>query len=212
MKNSRGSDLNFPTAVTPPAMPSRISDSEVSDLMELLCDSAGERGYQRHGRGRGACSITSVDRFGKNVGEENGQNERNCSSENIPGSTHSGNSSNASHMQLCTSGSTLTSARSPQRRMYWTGEPSKFCHFCSQKIHTHKGKLVCQRMKMGFCRKIVCEGCVNRNGWDFQYLSSRNEEWLCPHCAGICPRNAQCHIYNRVNSKRRQEKMGSKTE
>lgn len=89
------------------------------------------------------------------------------------------------------------------RRTYWTPEPSRFCHVCSQKPRKNRRYAVCSLMSRGHCRKIVCERCIELEGWDFDFIRRNAETWLCPHCAGICPRRSQCHVYARVNAQRK---------
>lgn len=81
--------------------------------------------------------------------------------------------------------------------------PSRFCHICSRMPRRGQGHAVCRRMADGLCRKIVCEQCVRDLGWNFEEISVSPSTWLCPHCAGSCPERSQCHIYNRINARRK---------
>lgn len=38
---------------------------------------------------------------------------------------------------------------------------------------------------------------MSEQGW------ASGPDWVCPHCAGDCPKRSQCHIYNRINARRR---------
>lgn len=93
-------------------------------------------------------------------------------------------------------------------RTYFAAKPSKYCHICAQTRRKNQGVLVCMRNKEGRCRKMVCERCLRRFGYDYDTLKNNASEWLCPHCDDVCPKVSQCHIYNRINSKR--QKVRSK--
>lgn len=80
---------------------------------------------------------------------------------------------------------------------------SRFCHICSRMPRRGQGSAVCRNMNQGLCRKIVCERCIVEQGWDYNAVTENPEAWLCPHCAGICPARSQCHIYNRINARRK---------
>jgi hypothetical protein len=80
---------------------------------------------------------------------------------------------------------------------------SRFCHICSRMPRRGQGAAVCKNMAKGLCRKIVCERCIVDNGWNYAAIKSNVNSWLCPHCAGLCPARSQCHIYNRINARRK---------
>ncbi|PXF40576.1 hypothetical protein BWQ96_09715 [Gracilariopsis chorda] len=80
---------------------------------------------------------------------------------------------------------------------------SRFCHICSRMPRKGQGSATCRRMREGYCRKIVCEQCIREQGWDYDAISANPDQWLCPHCAEICPPRSQCHIYNRINARRK---------
>lgn len=80
---------------------------------------------------------------------------------------------------------------------------SRFCHICSRMPRKGQGKAVCCKMQEGLCRKIVCEQCIREQGWDFNSIQANMSTWQCPHCAGVCPPRSQCHIYNRINARRK---------
>eukprot|EP00178_Gracilaria_changii_P023747 TRINITY_DN71796_c0_g1_i1.p1 TRINITY_DN71796_c0_g1~~TRINITY_DN71796_c0_g1_i1.p1 ORF type:complete len:328 (-),score=45.35 TRINITY_DN71796_c0_g1_i1:140-1048(-) len=85
---------------------------------------------------------------------------------------------------------------------------SRFCHICSRMPRKGQGSATCRRMREGYCRKIVCEQCIREQGWDYDTIAQNPNDWLCPHCAEICPPRSQCHIYNRINARRK--KVGQK--
>lgn len=80
---------------------------------------------------------------------------------------------------------------------------SRFCHICSRMPRKGQGSVTCRRMAEGLCRKIVCEQCMIEQGWDFLGMKQDEDKWLCPHCQGSCPPRSQCHIYRRVNARRK---------
>jgi hypothetical protein len=80
---------------------------------------------------------------------------------------------------------------------------SRFCHICSRMPRRGQGAAVCRNMEKGLCRKIVCERCIVDNGWNYDMIKSNSSSWLCPHCSGLCPSRSQCHIYNRINARRK---------
>ena len=84
---------------------------------------------------------------------------------------------------------------------------SRFCHICSRMPRRGQGSLTCRRMGEGLCRKIVCEQCLREQGWCYEEIIKNPSTWLCPHCADVCPPRSQCHIYNRINARRK--KVGS---
>ena len=91
-----------------------------------------------------------------------------------------------------------------RERTDFTRKASQFCHICSQKPSKKMGgKAVCSRFREGRCRKMVCEKCLRRHGWDFDAIARNPGSWVCPHCENSCPTRSQCYIYNRVNAKRR---------
>lgn len=80
---------------------------------------------------------------------------------------------------------------------------------------------VCSKIEDGLCRKVVCEFCFDKYGWDrtvlddvkrakeqaknggeVQPLKGRKRRWQCPHCLGICVAKAQCNTYGKTNYKR----------
>lgn len=96
-----------------------------------------------------------------------------------------------------------TTARKP--KTYAKPVASRFCHICSRMPRRGQSAAVCLNMKRGLCRKIVCERCIVEQGWDLASTRAGVEAgtWLCPHCAGVCPPRSQCHIYNRINARRK---------
>lgn len=46
---------------------------------------------------------------------------------------------------------------------------------------------------------------MREQGWDYDAVALRGAAWLCPHCADVCPARSQCHIYNRINARRKRD-------
>lgn len=85
---------------------------------------------------------------------------------------------------------------------------SKFCHVCAR-TRTSRKMRCSNLMTEVKCRKAVCEPCFEDMNWDFEKAAKAPKLWLCPHCTGLCPqiRKARCHIYKRVNRRRREAKV-----
>lgn len=94
-----------------------------------------------------------------------------------------------------------------RRRTYMNCTPSRYCHICAQIPRPNQGRAPCMLARTGRCRKLFCERCLRRFGWDFEEIERNLDSWLCPHCEEVCPKVSQCHIYNRVNSKREGRKL-----
>lgn len=95
------------------------------------------------------------------------------------------------------------SSRASTKR-YKSAAPSRFCHVCGRKAANTR-VAACGRLARGLCRKVVCELCFAKHGWQAAGLLARpapDPRWLCPHCAGTCPPKAQCGTYTRTNYKR----------
>jgi len=98
-------------------------------------------------------------------------------------------------------------------KQYKRPTPSKFCHVCGRKSH-NVTVAVCARIEDGMCRKVVCEFCFDKYGWDRSVLDQagakagvvlggvRTSRWTCTHCRGRCVAKAQCNTYGRTNYKR----------
>lgn len=83
--------------------------------------------------------------------------------------------------------------------------PAQFCHLCWRS--TRKVKVaVCGNILNLACRKVICEKCFGKRGWDFAAALSGNNKWICTHCKGECPSKAQCYVYSRTNERRRQQR------
>lgn len=90
--------------------------------------------------------------------------------------------------------------------------PSRFCHVCGRKGGDGAGKLaICGRIQKAECRKVVCEICLGKHGWNVSALRTNCAEkaisdidgsWQCPHCDNACGEYAQCATYRRTNHKR----------
>lgn len=93
-------------------------------------------------------------------------------------------------------------------RTYAQAVPSQHCHICSRRPTDVSPHAVCGNLLRGRCRKTVCEKCFHQFGWDLRAARGPNKaEWLCPHCQGVCPRRAQCYIYDRTSARRREKKI-----
>lgn len=101
--------------------------------------------------------------------------------------------------------SRISKSRKTARKPKTYSKPvaSRFCHICSRMPRRGQGSAVCKRISEGLCRKIVCEQCIREQGWDYESIKNDKNGWLCPHCADICPSRSQCHIYNRINARRK---------
>lgn len=101
--------------------------------------------------------------------------------------------------------SRISKSRKATRKPKTYSKPvaSRFCHICSRMPRRGQGSAICKRISEGLCRKIVCEQCIREQGWDFDAIKKDHSGWLCPHCADICPSRSQCHIYNRINARRK---------
>jgi len=99
------------------------------------------------------------------------------------------------------------SGKKPERRKkkYFRPEPSRFCHICyrTNKLVRH---VVCSNIAEGYCRKVICEKCIEIHGqiynWDAEKIFENASEFLCSHCLNMCPDTAQCASYNRSNRRR----------
>lgn len=82
--------------------------------------------------------------------------------------------------------------------------PSRFCHICSRTPKNVR-LAVCGKIRLGTCRKVVCEKCFGIYGYgDFaKAYDTSKTEWMCPHCQGGCPARAQCGTYQRINDQLR---------
>lgn len=101
--------------------------------------------------------------------------------------------------------SRISKSRKTTRKPKTYSKPvaSRFCHICSRMPRRGQGSAICKRISEGLCRKIVCEQCIREQGWDYETIKKDQSGWLCPHCADICPSRSQCHIYNRINARRK---------
>jgi len=89
---------------------------------------------------------------------------------------------------------------------------SKYCHICSRKTE-RVDALGCNRISASpGCCKLVCKVCfVSASSAgaaaaeaSFAALKQTEELFTCSHCTKSCPGNARCHVYSKVNEKRRQ--------
>lgn len=100
-------------------------------------------------------------------------------------------------------------------KTYARAVASQFCHICSRRPRRGHRVLTCRRLQQGMCRKIVCERCAVEEGWSLDNASSsdlQSQDWLCPHCTGECPPRSQCHVYNRVNARRKSSSTANESQ
>lgn len=89
-------------------------------------------------------------------------------------------------------------------RTYSRATPSQHCHVCSRRPTEASPHAACGNLAHGMCRKTICEKCFLKYGWNLADAREASKTgWLCPHCQGICPDRAQCHIYDRTSERRR---------
>mmetsp|Transcript_16963 Transcript_16963/g.35200 ORF Transcript_16963/g.35200 Transcript_16963/m.35200 type:complete len:259 (-) Transcript_16963:830-1606(-) len=81
-------------------------------------------------------------------------------------------------------------------RRYTLRGPSKYCHVC-QRTDRVTNLLRCSNLEKGACRKVICEVCFGRYGWDLERAKRPGSGWKCTHCTGTCPDKAQCVGYAR---------------
>jgi hypothetical protein len=87
------------------------------------------------------------------------------------------------------------------KKYYANATPSAHCHCCAR---TSRSALfmVCTRLRDGLCRKVICNKCFLKNGWNWQE-AAQDKNWTCTHCRDACPKGgSQCFIYSRVNQRR----------
>mmetsp|Transcript_3506 Transcript_3506/g.7599 ORF Transcript_3506/g.7599 Transcript_3506/m.7599 type:complete len:852 (-) Transcript_3506:131-2686(-) len=75
---------------------------------------------------------------------------------------------------------------------------SHYCHVCLRHSKTVR-QVACSKLRLGHCRKVVCERCFAQFGWNWALACDESTAWLCPHCLGICPPRATCNVYKRTN-------------
>lgn len=93
------------------------------------------------------------------------------------------------------------SKRRTHRKHYANAKPSAHCHVCARTSKRVRFR-ACANVARGVCRKVVCEKCFARFGWDWS-AAAEDKEWTCTHCRGQCPPGkSQCFIYARVNRRR----------
>ena len=94
-----------------------------------------------------------------------------------------------------------TLPRRPYKKFYANATPSSHCHVCARTAKSVKFA-ICSRLQAGLCRKVICDKCFGRFGWNWENAIN-DPNWVCPHCRDACPPGrSQCFIYARVNRKR----------
>lgn len=98
-------------------------------------------------------------------------------------------------------GSPVHIAKRPYKKYYSNPTPSSHCHVCARTSKSVRFA-VCSRSTQGLCRKVVCNKCFSKFGWDWD-VAVGDRNWECVHCRGVCPAGrSQCFIYSRVNRQR----------
>lgn len=127
-------------------------------------------------------------------------------------------SKNGSGKSQRTSTQSRSTVAKQRPKHYKRPTASKFCHICARKS-SNVAVAVCSRIEEGLCRKVVCEYCFEKYGWDRAALDTakkrhgkegfdseackgRKRAWECPHCRGQCVAKAQCNTYGKINYKR----------
>lgn len=122
----------------------------------------------------------------------------------------------------------LSTVKKQRPKQYKRREPSRFCHLCGRRS-PNVPMAICSRVIDGMCRKVVCEYCFEKYGWDRSVIDDakrvrerngsemdtvtvRKTIWECPHCEGKCGHKAQCKTYGRTNYKRHLRLRNKRTE
>mmetsp|Transcript_1334 Transcript_1334/g.3657 ORF Transcript_1334/g.3657 Transcript_1334/m.3657 type:complete len:336 (-) Transcript_1334:241-1248(-) len=87
--------------------------------------------------------------------------------------------------------------------------PSKHCHVCTR-ARASVTSLICRGVRTGTCRKVICITCFKNFNWDWDDAVAQGDTWACVHCNGVCPKMAQCHVYNKINERRRHNRRHAK--
>lgn len=96
-------------------------------------------------------------------------------------------------------------AKRASKKYYSNPGPSAHCHVCARTSKSVRFA-ACARVRDARCRKVVCERCFTRFGWDWA-AAADDPAWTCTHCRGVCPPGrSQCYIYARVNAARERKR------
>jgi len=108
-----------------------------------------------------------------------------------------------------------TTATTPYRaygtKTYKASTPAKFCHLCARKASAVRMAVCGNLAGAGTCRKVICQVCFEKHGWDFEKAVEVDGEgkvaWICFHCEGQCPEKAMCSTYKKTNFRRYVKKV-----
>jgi len=87
-------------------------------------------------------------------------------------------------------------------RQYSDPVPSEHCHICCRPVRKLRFA-VCTNIDRSLCRKVTCIKCFESFQWDWAGAIATDSTWTCTHCRNVCPRRAQCFVYERINSRRK---------
>lgn len=74
------------------------------------------------------------------------------------------------------------SQKSASTRILLDKPASNYCHICSLYA---RGPIACKNNNCSNrSRKVICERCVKKRGWDMERLKKR-DNWSCTHCRGV---------------------------
>eukprot|EP00188_Purpureofilum_apyrenoidigerum_P002770 Plantae.Rhodophyta-Purpureofilum_apyrenoidigerum.ctg28299.p2 GENE.Plantae.Rhodophyta-Purpureofilum_apyrenoidigerum.ctg28299~~Plantae.Rhodophyta-Purpureofilum_apyrenoidigerum.ctg28299.p2 ORF type:complete len:145 (-),score=15.03 Plantae.Rhodophyta-Purpureofilum_apyrenoidigerum.ctg28299:146-580(-) len=93
-------------------------------------------------------------------------------------------------------------------RRYSDPVPSEHCHVCCRPVRTLRFA-VCSNIDKSLCRKVICIKCFESFQWDYASAVAPDSTWTCTHCQDLCPRCAQCFVYERINSQRKKRSKGA---
>lgn len=88
-------------------------------------------------------------------------------------------------------------------------KPAQFCHVCWRSTKRVE-VAICSNIARSACRKVICQKCFHKFGWNFENASAPSSNWTCTHCCGNCPNKAQCYVYGRTNERRRKQRAALK--
>lgn len=85
------------------------------------------------------------------------------------------------------------------------------CHVCRGDVQKSKGDcLSCANRIFGSCEEVVCRDCLTQViSMEKSELGSwrQTENWICPHCRGICSAGSDCILRETVPAKKSERKF-----
>mmetsp|Transcript_6090 Transcript_6090/g.10959 ORF Transcript_6090/g.10959 Transcript_6090/m.10959 type:complete len:416 (-) Transcript_6090:103-1350(-) len=153
----------------------------------------------------------SGDYFPRGGGDSNGASSTSSSHDGDGGliSPREGGATSTSNAAAGSSagGAPGSSTKPLIRKCYVGAKASQFCHVCRRSSKAQFAS--CKNLVDGSCRKVVCNRCFVRYGWNWDEYLKNSSDWVCPHCKDQCPTKASCHLYSRINATRmtKKEKM-----